>query len=99
MEDIELEVARTYMGNRTKCKIIGGMFGLEETPNPDCSTPSFLNGRDILLANARSGISLAVELLSPSQVWMPSYLCRVMVEAVPESAATVKEPGTVKNQV
>ena len=66
------------------------MFGLQEMSNPQGSTPPFLNNNAVLLTNARSGILLLVELLSPSQVWMPSYLCETMIESVSKSPATVK---------
>lgn len=78
------------MEYQVKPRIIGGMFGLDETPNPNSSMPPFLNDRAILLLNASSCIALLVELLSPSQVWMPSYLCESMVKAVDARLATVK---------
>jgi dTDP-4-amino-4,6-dideoxygalactose transaminase len=34
------------------------------------------------LANARSGISLIVDLLSPARVWLPSYLCSAILQAI-----------------
>jgi dTDP-4-amino-4,6-dideoxygalactose transaminase len=79
------------MENRIEPEIIGGMFGLEEVlPNLNGCTPPFLKGRDIFLANGRSGIWLLIELLSPSQVWMPSYLCGGMLPAVDQSATDVR---------
>jgi len=78
------------MERNAKPRIIGGMFGLEAVPNPNHSPPPFLNDRDILLANARSGISLLVELLSPPQVWMPSYLCGSMLKATGKRRMTAK---------
>lgn len=74
----------------TMPRIIGGMFGLGETSNPSRSMPPFLRGNSILLANARSGIALLIELLSPAHVWMPSYLCEVMIKAVDELRTSVK---------
>lgn len=62
--------------------IVGGMFGLTQVEYPRRRLPPFLGKRNIFLANARSGISLLVDLLSPSQIWMPSYLCSVMLKAV-----------------
>jgi len=67
------------MKPKNKDQIIGGMFGLEEILNPNSSAPPFLDNRSILLANARSGIALLVELLSPAHVWMHSYLCEANV--------------------
>lgn len=62
--------------------IIGGVFGLEDPFNSACSLPTFLEGKNICLANARSGIRLMVERLHPQRVWMPSYLCSSMLEGV-----------------
>jgi dTDP-4-amino-4,6-dideoxygalactose transaminase len=61
-----------------EARILGGMFGLPETCG--CAPP-FLTQDSLLLVNARSGISLLVELLSPAQVWLPSYLCASILQA------------------
>lgn len=74
----------------TTPRIIGGMFGLGEMSTPNRSTPPFLRDKSILLANARSGIALLIKHLSPAHVWMPSYLCEVMLKAVDELRASVK---------
>ncbi len=63
-------------------RIIGGMFGLEQTGKLNQSTPYFLNNQALLLLNASSGIWLLVKMLSPPQVWMPSYLCDSILKAV-----------------
>ena len=78
------------MKNGTEPGIIGGMFGLEGITNLDSCTPPFLKNRNIFLVNARSGISLLIQLLSPSQVWMPSYLCGVMLKAVGDDVTSVR---------
>ena len=70
------------MHSETRPRIIGGMFGLQAMPHAHAARPPFLYDGALLLANARSGISLLVELLSPAHIWMPSYLCAVMVKAV-----------------
>ncbi len=75
---------------KTKPKIIGGLFGLAEVSTLNNVTPSFLNNRNLLLANARSGISVLIGLLSPSQVWMPSYLCSTMLQAVDQQVTKVR---------
>jgi dTDP-4-amino-4,6-dideoxygalactose transaminase len=62
-------------------RIIGGMFALDPAPPPRATPPSFLDG-NVLLLTARCGIHLLIERLRPGQVWMPSYLCGVMLEAV-----------------
>lgn len=63
-------------------QIIGGMFGLVEPTSLNKGTPPFLSDKDLLLVNARSGLSLVAELLQPSKIWMPSFLCDVMLKAV-----------------
>ena len=83
---------KTLKRNGTEPDIIGGMFGLEEIiPNMNSCPPPFLKGRDIFLANGRSGILLLTKLLSPPQVWMPSYLCvGGMLPAVDQSATNLR---------
>lgn len=72
-------------------RIIGGMFGLPTMSESHVRcTPPFLADNSLLLVNARSGISLLVELLSPAQVWMPSSLCGSMLQAVDERATRVR---------
>ena len=71
-------------------KIIGGMFGLQVTPDSNASSPPFWGNRSIYLANARSGIWLLVQQLAPQHVWCPSYLCHTILNAVKGSVAKVK---------
>lgn len=71
-------------------RIIGGMFGLDEIANPKHSTPPFLNGNAVFMANARSGIVLLLELLSPAQVWMPSFFCGPVLNVVRERMTGVR---------
>lgn len=71
-------------------RIIGGMFGLEVVPPPQASSPLFLNGNSLLLANARSGIAILIELLTPAVVWMPSYYCGHVLGIVEERATAVR---------
>jgi hypothetical protein len=76
--------------NSSSKRIIGGMFGLQVTPDPDASNPPFLQDRSITLDNARSGIWLLVNKLAPQQVWCPSYLCNGILDAVMKSSAKVR---------
>lgn len=79
------------MKSRTEPEIIGGMFGLEEIKlDADGCPPPFLQGREILLVNATSGIWLLTKQLSPPQVWMPSYLCGVIPAAIDQHTTTVR---------
>ncbi len=62
-------------------RIIGGMFGLESDVRVT-DQPPFWHSSQLLLVNARSGLRLLIETKQPAQVWLPSYLCDVMVAAV-----------------
>lgn len=71
-------------------KIIGGMFALADTSTADYTLPNFMNSDSILLANARSGFALVIELLSPARVWMPSYFCNHVLHIIEEYTATIE---------
>ncbi len=68
--------------------LVGGLFGLAEPTAegegfpPDRSTPEFLREPALLTVNARSAVRLLVEAVRPSTVWLPSYLCAALVDAV-----------------
>jgi dTDP-4-amino-4,6-dideoxygalactose transaminase len=68
--------------------IIGGMFGLEIGEPTVTSVPflSFTDMEALLLVNGRSALSILLDTLSPNQVWLPSYLCPVLVTAVGDRA-------------
>jgi dTDP-4-amino-4,6-dideoxygalactose transaminase len=67
------------------------MFGMEEMPSPnDYRTPPFMKDHSVLLVNARSGISLLLEMLSPRSIWVPSYLCGAILEAVGGGTTNVR---------
>lgn len=70
------------MGKPERPYIIGGMFGLAEPLNPRHSAPPFNMDKALLLANARSGIALLIERLSPGTVWMPSYFCNHLLQTL-----------------
>ena len=64
-------------------RIIGGMFGLDVAVSAERPAGApFVQPRSFLLANARSGIHIVLEEFRPARVWMPSYLCGAMLEAV-----------------
>jgi dTDP-4-amino-4,6-dideoxygalactose transaminase len=63
-------------------QVIGGMFGLEGITEVNYSAPTFMHEQNLLLVNARSGFRILAEMLLPSQIWMPSYICDVMLQAV-----------------
>jgi dTDP-4-amino-4,6-dideoxygalactose transaminase len=64
-------------------KIIGGIFGITSAIlNSEPNKFPFMHQDAKFLVNARSGINILSHLLKPPIVWMPSYLCDVMLEAV-----------------
>ena len=70
------------------------MFGLELFES-DASLkakepPRFLRGRQCLLATARAAVKLLVEALRPATVWLPSYICGVVIEASREPGVRVR---------
>ena len=69
---------------------MGGMFGLGELSVTTYSAPPFLKGNTIQLANARSGMAILIELLSPAHVWMPSYFCGTVLQGVDERITAVE---------
>ena len=69
-----------------KASIVGGMFGLASELRAHSSALWCLNGHELLLANARSGIAIAYDRLRPGQVWMPSYLCGTMLQGITDKS-------------
>jgi len=63
-------------------ELIGGVFGFVDLSKIEGQFPPFVEGRELLLCNARSGIHVLSSLLKPQAVWMPSFLCDVMLKAV-----------------
>ncbi|MCK4820159.1 DegT/DnrJ/EryC1/StrS aminotransferase family protein, partial [bacterium] len=68
--------------------------GLPETVVPkgtgDSSQWRFLKDSNLFLYNARSGIMILIDLLKPASVWMPSYLCPTMIEAVDQKKTNLR---------
>lgn len=69
---------------------MGGMFGLGEMPLPTYSSPPFLKGNTVRLANARSGMAVLIERLSPAHIWVPSYFCGTVLQAIGERMTAVR---------
>lgn len=63
-------------------KVIGGLFGFAEMDGDSCKPPPFLGSNRVLLANARSGVWLAVKLMKAHRVWVPSYLCHTILDGI-----------------
>jgi dTDP-4-amino-4,6-dideoxygalactose transaminase len=75
------------MSYPNKGNIMGGMFGLEKLTYNDQPQAHFFQEPCLKLFNARSGINVLCQLLRPAKVWLPSYLCNSMVDAVPKNVA------------
>jgi dTDP-4-amino-4,6-dideoxygalactose transaminase len=80
-------------------KMMGGMFGSEGFEYMEQPLPNFLKEPCLKLINGRSGIRILCDLLKPSKVWVPSYLCHSMTEAVPKKVAVEFYPINEKLQV
>src|ERR1051326_6303884 len=63
-------------------RIIGGMFGLERPQISSQANPEFISKSHLFLINGRSAFSLLICRLSPARVWLPSYLCGSIVDAL-----------------
>jgi hypothetical protein len=80
---LEYDAPRPFKGvNRPT--IIGGMFGLELGRAPaEADLPPILRGPHRLLATARGAFSLLARTLRPGTVWLPSFLCPVVLRSFP----------------
>jgi dTDP-4-amino-4,6-dideoxygalactose transaminase len=58
------------------------MFGLAEPLSACTSQLPFVEEHSLFLVNARSAIKLVIDRLSPPTVWLPSYLCPAILDAV-----------------
>lgn len=62
-------------------------------PEPSSNSgfaPPFVSEHSVLLANARSGIAVAIERMRPGRVWVPSYLCHTILEGVEAAGAQLE---------
>jgi hypothetical protein len=71
-------------------RIIGGGFGLEQGTAPSTPRLAFLAEPCLLLATARSAFTLLEDYLRPGQVWLPSYLCTVVLRAFPRERTSIR---------
>ena len=74
---------------RFRPKIIGGMLALESTAAVTQTPPPFAANRSLLLATARGAVRLLCDILRPPRVWLPSYLCDVVIAPIAESGCDV----------
>lgn len=66
------------------------MFGLERAIGRRATAPFFLTEGATLMVNASSGLWLLIQILSPPQVWLPSYLCGSLTAAVSKAGVRAK---------
>jgi hypothetical protein len=82
------------IGSAVSSSIIGGMFGLESGEQPgDVATTArstFLTLPRIELASARAAFGLLADFLRPKTVWLPSYLCGVILRSLSEPDARIR---------
>ena len=67
-------------------KICGGMFGAADMTDNGLQAPHFMSEPCLKLLNGRSAIKLAYEHLAPGKIWMPSFLCHTMLDALPSDS-------------
>ena len=79
-----LETTRTRSSlAETDPHLVGGVFGLEVPQSIGAESRLHLDTGDALfLVNARSAIALVVDRVRPATVWLPSYLCQTLLDAV-----------------
>lgn len=70
-------------------KTIGGFFGLD---HPQAPVPQSLLShwrivpdRTIAFQNARSALRYLLEATSPEKIWLPAFICKEVLQAVPKS--------------
>jgi dTDP-4-amino-4,6-dideoxygalactose transaminase len=66
------------------------MFGLEVFHEVETAKRPFVTDKSLCLVNARSGIALLIDLLSPAHLWVPSYLCEAILKAVNRSKTSLQ---------
>lgn len=74
-------------------KLIGGLFGFPEISEGANCRPSFLGDRSMCFVNARSALATLVDYLSPCTVWLPSFVCEVVVSALEKNCAEIRYYG------
>ena len=78
-------------GQVQKMHISGGMFGFEVSlDHVQAAEPQFMREPRLLFLSARCAIQFLIDSLRPPQVWMPSYLCCSMIDAVDQKITALK---------
>ena len=71
--------------------IAGGMFGFQENlDHAQVVEPRFMCEPRLLFLNARCAIQFLIGNIKPPQVWMPSYLCCSMIDAVDQKTTSLQ---------
>lgn len=71
-------------------RIVGGMFGLpEDISAVGNSKPPFMQEPYLLFLSARCAMHCLIKSLRPRQVWLPSFLCCSMLQAVDPSTSEI----------
>jgi len=68
-------------------RIIGGMFGLEVPTGCTSAADAVATQGVLALVNARSCLWWVIRQVAPTCVWLPSYLCAAVTEAVARAGA------------
>lgn len=76
-------------GTRRK-RLIGGVMGLPPDGRHPGMEPPFLGPTSVLLATARSALVLLLRELRPPRLWLPSYLCSVLVTAAVHAESAIE---------
>ena len=72
-------------------RLDGGMFGFEESfDHAQAVESQFMREPRQLFLSARCAIQFLIDSLKPPQVWMPSYLCCSMIDAVDQKTIVLK---------
>ena len=73
---------------RNRRRVLGGVFGLEFGSSAEAGPAPFREGQGVERINARSCIAHLCDRLVPERVWLPTYLCESVVDAIPSRFET-----------
>lgn len=68
--------------NTPSTRLIGGKFGFPKRFSVPQNRPAFLSTNSIRFFNARSALKFLVNKINPPKVWLPSYLCPAIIQAI-----------------
>ena len=73
--------------------LTGSVFPLEPPAPGPLTKPPFASDSSVLTANATCGLFLLLEALRPKRVWLPSYLCPILIDGARAAATPVRFYG------